>query len=126
MNKIDLRFVGIGVLVWLGFLIFIRVVGTAVFTIGNPLLPVMFVGAIPMILVTVYLLSAITGVAVRDMPMPVFIMTFTALLLDGLSVGFTELYGDTHEQIRASAAFLLWGGGLGLLISLLLANRSER
>lgn len=122
MYKLDGRFVLIGVLVWLSFLILIRVLGTTVFTIGNPLLPVIFVAAIPMIIVTIYLVSNMTGVAVRDMPMPVFVMTFTALLLDGLAVGFTELYGDTHEQVRASAAFLLWGGGLGMVCSLFLAT----
>lgn len=123
MYKFDGRFVVIGVVIWLAFLILIRVLGTTVFTVGNPLLPVIFVLAIPMIIVTIYLISGITGVSVRDMPMPVFVMTFTALLLDGLAVGFTGLYGDTHEQIRASAAFLLWGGGLGMVCSLILAIR---
>jgi hypothetical protein len=123
MYKFDGRFVLIGVVIWLAFLILVRVLGTTVFTIGNPFLPVIFVVAIPMIIVTIYLVSGMTGVSVRDMPMPVFVMTFTALMLDGLAVGFTELYGDTHEQIRASAAFLLWGGGLGMVCSLILANR---
>lgn len=126
MNKIEIRFVGLGVVVWLAFLILIRLLGTAVFTIGNPLLPVIFIAALPMILVTIYVVSAITGVALRDMPIPVFVMTFVALLLDGLSVGFTGLYGETHEQVRASSAFLLWGGGLGMVVSLLLAIRQER
>lgn len=125
MYKIDKRFIFIGFIVWLSFLVLIRILGTTVFTIGSSLLPIIFVAAIPMIVVTIYVISAITGVAVQDMPMPVFVMTFTALLLDGLAVGFTELYGDTHEQIRASAAFLLWGGGLGMVCSLFLSNRKR-
>jgi hypothetical protein len=125
MRNLDVRFVSIGVVVWLVFLIFIRVLGTNVFTIGNPLLPILYVLAIPMILVTIYVISAITRVPIQDMPMPMFVMTFTALLLDGLAVGFTGAYGDSHEQIRAGAALLLWGAGLGLVCTLLLAGRAR-
>ena len=125
MHTIELRFVGLGVAAWLGFLIFIRLVGTAAFTIGNPLLPVLFVAAIPTLIGVIYALSYVTGVAIRDMPIPVMVMTFTALILDGLAIGFTDFYGDSHEQIRASAAFLLWGAGWGMLISMLLAARAD-
>lgn len=125
MYKLEARFIAIGVVVWLAFLVFIRWVGTTAFVVGNPLLPLMFVLAIPLILVTIYLLSAITRVPIKEMPMPVFVMTFTALLLDGLAVGFTGLYGQTAEQIQAGAAFLLWGAGWGLVCSLWLAMRAQ-
>lgn len=125
MTKTNIKFVGIGFVLWLMFLILIRLIGATVFSTGNPLLPVMFLAAIPLVLVTIVLLGKITAVSMRDMPMPAFVMTLTALLLDGLAVGFTDLYGTSSDQVRASAAFLLWGAGMGLLCSLLLANRGR-
>ncbi|MDX2137348.1 MAG: hypothetical protein SF123_04580 [Chloroflexota bacterium] len=125
MRQLDLRFVPIGIAVWLAFLILIRLIGPTVFTIGSPLLPIFYVLAIPITIVTIYLLSAVTRVPIQDMPMPVFVMTFTALLLDGIAVGFTSMYGETHDQIRAGAGFLLWGGGMGLVCTLLLAERAR-
>lgn len=118
-------FVGIGVVVWFAFLIAIRVIGSSVFSTGNPVLLLFYVAALPLTAVTIISISLITRVPSNEMVMPTFIMTTVALLMDGLAVNFTDFYGPSDDQVRASAAFLLWGAGAGLLASLWLAHRPK-
>lgn len=126
MYRIPLRFVALGALVWLIFLIFIRLLGADIMYLGNPVLMLLFIASTPLLIATIFVLSRLTATPVRDMPIPVTIMTFTALMLDGLAIAFTNLYGDSPDQIAASAAYLLFGGGLGILCSFLLAQRAEK
>lgn len=107
--------IGMGVVVWLGFLIFIRLVGDSVFSAGNPVLVVFFAAAFPMVWGTMRLISVLTGVPMQGLLMPVVIMTFTALMIDGVVINFTDFYGDTDDQVRAAASFLLFGAGAGLV-----------
>lgn len=124
-TKTIIQSIGLGVAFWFGFLLMIRLIGTTVFTIGNPLLPVMFIVTVPITIATVVLISRMTNIPFQELTMPVVIMTMTAIMLDGLSVGFTDFYGATHEQVRASASVLLWGGGIGILCTLVMAARAE-
>lgn len=120
MNQLRpyLRYIPLGVVIWLAFLIFIRLVGSSVFSVGNPLLIVFFIAAFPLLWVTIIALAPIFGVPVRKMFMPVVVMTLTALMIDGIAIGFIDLYGSSDDQVRAAAAYLLWGAGVGLLVSL--------
>lgn len=117
-------FVGLGFLLWLGFLLAIRAVGADIFATGSPTLIAVFVGTVPLAWATIALIAALTGVAQADMLKPVALMCTTALLLDGIAVGFTDLYGPTSDQIEAAAAFLLWGVGVTLLIAMWLARQT--
>ncbi|MEO0563568.1 MAG: hypothetical protein AAF125_15780 [Chloroflexota bacterium] len=118
------RYVVIGVIGWAFFVGFIRLLGPAVFSIGSPWLPVMYVVAIPLVFVSTYPIQAAAGTSMRDIVFPVFVITFTAIILDGLAVGFTGIYGATDDQVRASAGILLWGGGWGMVSALILARRA--
>lgn len=118
-----LTFIGLGVFFWLAFLIVIRLVGATVFTTGNPLLLGLFVLSIPLVWVIILAVARVTRTPIHEMLVPIVIIDFTALLLDGLAVGFTDLYGPTHDQIAAAAAYLLWGVALTLICALWLAYR---
>lgn len=109
-------FIFLGVLVWLSFLVAMRLIGSTVFSTGDPLLAVFFVAALPLIAVVIAGIAVLIRVPIRHMLVPVVIMTFTALMFDGVAVGFTDFYGSTDDQVRASAAYLLWGAGAGLLV----------
>ena len=46
------------------------------------------------------------------------VATATALLLDGVAVAwFPALYGDDPAQVTNSAAAILWGAGVGLVLA---------
>jgi hypothetical protein len=54
---------------------------------------------------------------------PTVIMSFTALLIDGLVIGFTYWYGDSLAQVAAAGASLLWGVGAAQVIAWALSRR---
>jgi hypothetical protein len=118
-----LTFMGLGVFFWLAFLIIIRLMGSTVFSTSNPLLLAVFILSIPLVLVIIIAVARVTNTPTHDMLVPIVIIDFTALLIDGLAVGFTNLYGPTHDQIAAAAAYLLWGVALTLIWALWLSYR---
>jgi len=118
-----LTFIGLGVFFWLAFLIVIRLIGSTVFTTGNPLLLVVFILSAPLVWVIIIAVARVTNTPINEMLVPIVIIDFTALLLDGLAVGFTNFYGPTHDQIAAGAAYLLWGVALTLICALWFSYR---
>jgi hypothetical protein len=118
-----LTFMGLGVFFWLAFLIVIRLIGSTVFTTGNPLLLVVFILSAPLVWLIIIAVARVTNTPTNEMLVPIVIIDFTALLIDGLAVGFTNLYGPTHDQIAAAAAYLLWGVALTLICALWLSYR---
>ena len=118
-----LTFMGLGVFFWLAFLIVIRLMGSTVFTTGNPLLLVLFIVSAPAVWMIIIAVARVTNTPTNEMLVPIVIIDFTALLIDGLAVGFTNLYGPTHDQIAAAAAYLLWGVALTLICALWLSYR---
>jgi len=118
-----LTFMGLGVFFWLAFLIVIRLIGSTVFTTGNPLLLVVFILSAPAVWMIIIAVARVTNTPTNEMLVPIVIIDFTALLIDGLAVGFTNLYGPTHDQIAAAAAYLLWGVALTLICALWLSYR---
>ena len=62
----------------------------------------------------------------RETLIPAFVMIFTTLLLDGLAIGFTNLYGGTIEMELAAAGWLLWTFGSQVLITVLFVARALR
>lgn len=121
-----LTFIGLGIALWLIFLIVIRLIGPAVFSTGNPLLLAAFVLSIPVVCGLTIVIARLTRTPTNEMLVPIVIIDFSALLLDGLAVGFTYLYGPTHDQIAAAAAYLLWGVALTLICALWLSYRPAR
>ncbi|MEQ8676986.1 MAG: hypothetical protein RLP44_14985 [Aggregatilineales bacterium] len=120
-----LLFIGLGVALWFIFLVAIRVIGTSVFTTGNPLLLGLFVLTAPIVMGLLPLLATATKIPLNEMLVPAVIMSASAMFCDGLAVGFTELYGSTDNQIAAAAAFLLWGVSLTLIWALWLSTRGK-
>jgi hypothetical protein len=118
-----LTFIVLGVFFWLAFLIAIRLIGPGVFSTGNPLLLVVCVLSIPLVWATVVGIARLTRTPLNEMLVPIVIIDFSAMLIDGLAVGFTDLYGPTHDQIAAAAAYLLWGVALTLICALWFSYR---
>lgn len=109
-------FVVLGLVFWFLALLFVRLAGTSIFSLGNPALPVLYVLAYPVLWGAVWLSSAISRVPLKDMVAPVVIMTVTAMVMDGLAIGFfPQAYGDTHTHVMLGAAFILWGAAGGII-----------
>jgi hypothetical protein len=119
------KIVGIGVIVWLLVWALVRVLGTSVFSAGNPWLIVFYVASFPLGILFTVVIRVILNVPMQEMLQPIALLGVVALMLDGFSFAFTDVYGVGEHEIY-SAAFLLWAPGVFLLCALWLVNRAAQ
>ncbi|MDZ4764127.1 MAG: hypothetical protein SGI73_06195 [Chloroflexota bacterium] len=118
-------FVVLGAIFWFSAAMLVRIGGTAIFTPSNPLLIVMYVAAFPVGIGFIVIARAVSGLPMGAMFVPTVVMTFIALMLDGIAVGFVpQLYGDTPDWVMRGAALILWGAGAGLLCAIWVCRSS--
>jgi len=79
-------FTALGVVFWLNAALIIRFLGAAAFSERNPNLPVLYVAAIPLTLLSVYITKLISGRPLAQLLQPVVIMTFVATFCDGIAL----------------------------------------
>ena len=119
MKKSDFfLFVVLGILFWFAAAMIIRYFGATVFSENNPMLILFYVLAIPITFVFLYITLMVTKYTTAAILKPVVIMTFTATFLDAIALSwFRSLYSESFEVALHGAAWILWGAGLGLLLS---------
>lgn len=109
-------FIVLGVVFWFAAAMLVRIGGPNVFTAGSAMLVILYLLALPVSLGFIAITRLTSGVPLRDMLAPVALMTTTALLLDGIAIGFfPQLYGSTTEWVMHGAALIMWGAGVGLV-----------
>jgi hypothetical protein len=114
----------LGVVFWFNAAMIIRFAGTVVFSNGNPMLWVFFMLAIPLTLLSMYVMKLLCGASWQELLRPVVVMTFTATFLDGIALAwFRQLYGASLEVALLGAAWIHWGVGLGLLFAYVLERQ---
>jgi len=123
MTKLHWQSIGMGLFLWFIFIFIIRLAGDTFFATGTTNLLVVFIVTIPAVLIMIPLVSRVLGVSLHQMTVPIALISFTALLCDGIAVGFTDIYGSTPDQIAAAASFLLWGVGISLIGALWFERR---
>ena len=115
-----LRAIGYGSLAWYGAATFISFNKDTLFSKEAPLsrLPLLYAAAVP---ISYLLLRGLRLVGVYDIKTGSIIATAAACVLDGLALlYFPRLYGfDKSVDSTKPGAFLLWGVGWGLALSLL-------
>lgn len=120
----NLKAAVVGVIVWVLVLIMMRLLGSAVFSAGNPWLIVFYIASFPVGIAFAVVMRAIMNLPMREMMKPMVIFGIVALMLDGFSFAFTDIYGVGEHEIY-SAAFLLWAPGVFFLCAFWLINRAE-
>jgi hypothetical protein len=120
-----LKTVVYGVIVWALVLVVVRLLGSTVFSDGNPLLVVAYLAMFPLGIAFTYITRSILNVPMRDLLEPMAILATVALMFDGISFAFTDVYGVGDHEIYA-AAFLLWAPGVFMLCAVWLVNRAQR
>lgn len=110
----------IGAALWFVFALLIRVVGPSVFVPGTLALLLTFLALIPTAALLVWLTARLGGVQRQGLINAVCIMSFTAMLLDGVAITWAPgLYGLSGTPLALVAAWLLWGVGCCQLIAYL-------
>jgi hypothetical protein len=121
-----LLFVVLGVIFWFTAAMIVRLCGTAVFTESNPKLILLYLIAVPVTALFLFITKTVGKLAYSDLLKPVVIITLTAAFLDGIALAwFRPLYSQSFEVALHGAALILWGVGLGLLFAFILDSRRQ-
>lgn len=118
-----LLYVVLGVVFWFSAALLVRFLGEVVFTPNNPLLIVMFIVAIPIGRLFIWIAQQIGKLPDKAVFAPAVMMTQVALLLDGIAITwFPQLYGQSHTHVMLGAALIMWGAGVGMVIAWMMSK----
>jgi hypothetical protein len=126
-NSKIMLFVALGAAFWYQAAMIIRYFGKSVFSEGNPKLILFFVLAVPITIASMYITALIAKLKSHELLKPVVIMTLTATFLDGIALAFyRNLYSNSFEVAMYGSSMILWGVGVGLLLSFYLDMKSKK
>lgn len=118
-------FIVLGVVFWLTGLLMVRFGGDLFFAADSPWRIVIYILSFPLLWVALWIASTVSRTPMNELLEPVTIMTFAAIFLDGLVIGFLpQAYGDDPGHVMRGAAWILWGGGVGLFLAWFLSRRT--
>jgi hypothetical protein len=109
-----------GAALWLGAAMLVRALGPMGILEGW-LLAVAFVALVPVTIPAVLFTQKVVGPSRERLLASVSLITATALCLDGIGFGFfPALYGSEPTHVIGGAALILFGGGVGLILALVI------
>lgn len=120
-----LLYIFIGFVIWLMGVIIVRIVGDTVFSAGSVWLFAFFALSIPTAFVTMFVTAPICRLPMRDMLIPILGMLGTTLILDGLSITFTDIYSADNNMAMHVAGWLLWTFGIQVVVSMWMIGRAN-
>jgi hypothetical protein len=111
-----------GLALWLGAALLVRAMGPMGALSGFGLI-ISYVALIPGTLPAVLLTKRVMGPFIDQLLVGVSIISAIALVLAGIGFGFFPgLYGENPAHALAASGFILWGGGVGLVLGLMLGK----
>lgn len=115
----------LGIVFWLSGALTVKLLGNYVFTESSPLKIVMMAVAFPMLFLAIFIAIKVVKLSRAEILIGVVVMNFAATLLDGIALTwFRQIYHDVYEISHYGTAWILWGGGAGILISYLMTRNS--
>ncbi len=116
-------FAVIGAVAWFLAALFVRVFGDGLLT-GDGIHMITYAACAPVTLGLTWGIARATGTEPSAMLAPMVIMVIIATFLDGIAITwFPDLYGGSGRTLANGAAFILWGVGWFLLVSLVMGWR---
>lgn len=114
--------VSYGFALWIGAILLIRAIGPMGAFSGIGLL-LSFMAVIPITLPAVLLTKRVMGPSRGNMLVGVTIISTIALLMAGICFSFfPNLYAVDTPTLLAASGFMLWGGGVGFALALLIGE----
>jgi hypothetical protein len=113
----------LGIIFWFAAAMIIRFLGPSFFVPGNIVLPlVAFIVTVPIAWVFFWLGITLAGAKGAAIMPTMVVMSFTAMLLDGIALTFfPTLYGPTYA---IGGAWILWGLGLIQVMTFIQTRRA--
>jgi hypothetical protein len=114
--------VSYGLGLWLGAIFLIRAIGPMGAFSGWGLI-ISFVALVPATLPAVLLTKKVMGPFKDQLLIGVTIISTIALLMAGICFSFfPSLYGRDATTLLAASGFMLWGGGIGFVLALMVGK----
>jgi hypothetical protein len=114
--------VSYGLALWLGAALLVRAMGPMGALSGWGLV-ISFILLVPGTLPAVFLTKKVVGPFMDQLLVGVSVISAIALLLAGIGFSFFPgLYGPDPAQVLAASGFILWGGGVGLVLGVLMGK----
>lgn len=111
--------IALGAVFWLSAALGLRLLGPVLLADGMVRV-LAYAAAFPLLLGVILVAQRIAGFGRADGFAAVSVITMAALLCDGIAVAWAPwLYGVDDGAVRLASAYVLWGGGVGLLVALL-------
>ncbi len=115
-----LMLIVIGAVLWFAAAVLLRTIGPNGAFEGNRHI-LLYALTIPATIPFVWLVQKLVGLADDRIAIGYSLATATALLLDGIAVAwFPSLYGSDLPQVANSAAVILWGAGVGMVLAFIM------
>jgi hypothetical protein len=114
-----------GAALWLGAAMLVKALGPMGLLSGWPL-AIGFVLLFPVTVPAVLLTQKVVGPSRERLLAAVSLITATALCLDGFGFGFFPgLYGSQPDHVIGGASLILFGGGVGLILALVMGKADQ-
>lgn len=118
--------VALGIALWFLAAMAFRFLGPFVLVPGSAALPLVFALFVPVAWALLWLGVTLGGARGAAVLPAAVVMSFTAMLLDGLALTFfPALYGLPTDRLLLVAASLLWGVAWILLLAFVRGRRAE-
>ena len=110
----------IGAVLWFAAAVLLRTIGPNGAFEGNRHI-LLYALTIPATVPFIWLVQKLVGLPNNRIAIGYSLATATALLLDGIAVAwFPALYGGDVPQVTNSAAAILWGAGVGMILAFIM------
>ncbi|MEM8925562.1 MAG: hypothetical protein AAGD35_18815 [Actinomycetota bacterium] len=119
-------YLAIGAAIWLVGVVLVRALGPTAFDTDEPWPILLYLGSIPLGVATQLAVPVLVRRSMAETLVPVMVMCGGVLAMDGIAIGFTDIYADDAEAKMVVGGWLLWTFGTQILISVTMIGRSAR
>lgn len=119
-----LIFAVIGFVIWASGVVIVRVLGASFFDTSS-ILAVLYGVSVIVGVVIQFASPMLVRQAMKDTLIPLVFICGVALMLDGVAIGFTNVYSADTAMKVSVGGWLLWTFGTQLVITLFIVNRAH-
>ena len=119
-------YLAIAFAIWMAGVVVVRVLGPTAFDTDEPWPILLYLGSIGLGIVTQLVVPFLVRLPMAETLVPIIAICGCALVLDGIAIGFTDIYANEAETKMVVGGWLLWTFGTQIIISLVMIGRATR
>lgn len=119
-------YLAIAFTIWLAGVLLVRVLGPTAFDTDEPWPILLYLGSIGLGIVTQLVVPFLVRLPTPETLVPIMVICGCALVMDGIAIGFTDIYANDPETKMVVGGWLLWTFGTQIIISLTMIGRATQ